>query len=132
MEVELTLSALTAVEKREAVIEYMDLPHGQKTKWLREQPFSRSSFIRWRLSYLAGDLDRGLTPRNAGLVTSSGHRMRQLEKAFAQQESEMAKLREQNEQLQATNAALGKAIGLMQKWSEHTPDNTPAPTDPGK
>ena len=124
------VGVFTSEQKRLFVLEYMDQPHGQKAKWLQAQAFSRSVFRGWRLAYLGGDLDRGLTPRNAELVTSSGHRMIQLEKAFDRQTAELVKLRGQNEQLQATNTALGKAIGFMHERSEHMPGNTPTPSEP--
>lgn len=61
-EIELSLSALMAVEKSGAVVEYSDPPHGHNTNWFQEQPFSRLSYTRWLLAYLGGDL----TPWNAG------------------------------------------------------------------
>ncbi|MFC7403415.1 hypothetical protein ACFQQD_13960, partial [Citricoccus sp. GCM10030269] len=57
------------------------------------------------------------------------HRLRQLEKDLELKQTELEKIRDQNDKLQATNEALGKAIGLMQKWSEHTPGETPTPNE---
>lgn len=124
------MAGFTAVEKRGFVLEYLDLPHGTKAKWLAEQQFSPNTFKHWRLAYLGGSLDHGLVPRNAETVTNSGHRLRQLERDLELKQAELERIREQNDKLQATNEALGKAIGLMQKWSEHTPGDTPTPNEP--
>ena len=127
---EVMMVAYTAVEKRAFVLEYMDQPYGAKASWLAAQPFSAHTFKDWRLAYLGGSLDHGLVPRNAETVNHSGHRLRHVEKDLAAKQAEPERIRDQNDKLQATNEALGKAIGLMQKWSEHTPGCTPTPTEP--
>lgn len=126
--------AFTPEEKRGFVLEYLDQRHGSKTAWFQDKPFSRRQLARWRAAYLHGDLDRDLVPRKTRDMTSRPARLQDLEKLFAQQQRDhdaaVAQLQEENTSLRAANDALGKAIGLMHKWSEHTPDENPAPREP--
>lgn len=126
--------AFTTDEKREFVLDYLQQRHGSKTAWLQDKPFSLRQLARWRSAYLHGDLDRDLVPRKTRGMTSHPARLEDLEKLLTQQQREhdaqLAELHEENSSLRAANDALGKAIGLMHKWSEHTPDDTPTPPEP--
>jgi hypothetical protein len=77
----------------------------------------------------AGDLDRGLIPREGGDMTIPPARRTALSKARAAQQDrddgELARLRARVGELEATNEALGKAIGLLHAMNEQEPDAAP-------
>lgn len=115
----------TAAEIRELVHEYQLQPHGQKGPWLTERGISYARLVKWRRAVFGGDLDRGMVPRQARGMTlppkqrTELEKQRALERAAHQVETErlQARIRE----LEETNAALGKAIGLLHKVSEQEP-----------
>ena len=59
----------TTEQIREFVHRYEIQPHGQKAFWLEEQEVSYDRLRRWRSAVFDGDLDRGLIPREGGVVT---------------------------------------------------------------
>lgn len=124
----------TAVEIREFVHEYQLLPHGQKKRWLASQGISYKRFRRWREAVFEGDIDRGLIPREGSSMTVPPEKRTALERARAAEraahEAEVAKLNARVHELEETNAALGKAIGLLHAMSEEEPAETPTSTDP--
>lgn len=131
----MTVSAgMTAVEIREFVHEYEVQPHGQKRSWLAAQGVSVGRFRRWRDAVYAGDVDRGLVPREGSGVTVPPGRRTALEKQRAAEraahEAEIARLTARVEELEGVNQALGKAIGLLHAMNEHEPATLPTTTDP--
>ena len=46
-------------------------------------------------------------------------------------EAELARLQARVRELEATNEALGKAIGLLHEMNAHEPDAAPVTNDPG-
>lgn len=131
----LSISAgFTAAEICELVFEYQGLAHGRKAGWLVEQGISARQMWRWRDSLFEGDLDRGLIPREGGAVTvppgkrTAVARMRAAEQAA--HEIEVERLNVRIRELEETNDALGKAIGLLHEMSEHEPADAPMTTDP--
>lgn len=116
----------TAAEIREFVHEYYLLPHGTKTAWLAEQPFTEKQFRRWRSMLLEGDIDRNLIPREHGGMTRSRGEWTAFEKArareIAEHEAQVTQLTARIRELEGTNDALGKAIGLLHVLSEQEPD----------
>lgn len=54
---------------REFVHRYEIQPYGQKAFRLEEQGVSYDRLRRWRSAVFDGDLDRGLIPREGGVVT---------------------------------------------------------------
>jgi len=118
-------SGFTAVEIRERVHEYQLLRHGQKGSWLAERGISPERMRRWRNAVYEGDLDRGLVPRDGGAMTVPPGRRTALEKARAAeraaQEAEVARLTARVQELEQTNEALGKAIGLLHALSGQEP-----------
>lgn len=132
----------TVDEIRAYVNEYLDLPHGAKGAWLAEQPFGRDTFRWWRQTYLYGDLDRGLVPRQgSGMNLRPDKKLRELEAQLARERVEHERARERLAQqtardqerilcLEESNLALGKAIGLLQKLSAQEPDETPPTSAP--
>lgn len=115
-------------EVRELVYEYERQPWGTRQVWLDEQGVSRDRFRRWRNTVLDGDLDRGLIPREGSHMTSPTSRRRaakQRDRQAAENERLQARVRE----LEATNEALGKAIGLLHQLSEQEP-GTPKTSEP--
>jgi hypothetical protein len=124
----------TVAEIVEFVHEYQLQPYGQKASWLAGQGLTYHTLKRWRDAVFDGDLDRGLIPREGGGVKSSPVRRTVLASVraaeAAQHEAEVAALQARVRQLEATNEALGKAIGLLHANSEQEPDVTPPTSDP--
>lgn len=124
----------TAVEIVELVHEYHRQPHGQKESWLAGRGITYYRLRRWRETVFCGDLDRGLIPREGGDVTSHPVERTVLAKAraaeVARHEAELARLQARVRELEASNEALGKAIGLLHARSAEEPDTTPTTTDP--
>ena len=123
----------TVEEIREFVHEYQVRPYGQKRLWLAAQGVSVGRFRRWQAMVFEGDVDRGLVPRDGvGMSVPSGKRTA-LEKARAAERAahaaEVAKLSARIRELEGTNDALGKAIGLLHAMNEQEPDDAPATSD---
>jgi hypothetical protein len=116
-------------EIRELVVEYQLVPHGQKGPWLAAQGVSNRTFRRWQTAVFDGDLDLGLIPRESDVVTIPPAKRRALAKAEdaqqARDDAELARLRARVRELESTNEALGKAIGLLHERNVHEPDATP-------
>ena len=124
----------TTEQVREVVHRYEIQPHGQKAFWLEEQGVSYDRLRRWRSAVFDGDLDRGLIPREGGVVTPPEKRTgieRQRARGRDAQEAEVARLTARVRELEQTNEALGKAIGLLHQMSEQEPAaNQPRTTPP--
>lgn len=127
-------AGFTPSEIRELVVEYQLLPYGQKGPWLAAQGVSNRQFRRWQATVFDGDLDRGLIPREGGVMTVPPAKRRALAKADAAEqerdEAELARLRARVRDLEATNEALGKAIGLLHEMNAQEPDAAPDTSDP--
>jgi hypothetical protein len=122
----------TSAEIREFVVRYHLLPHGQKGLWRAAQGVSIRQLRRWEATVFAGDLDRGLIPREG-----IGHRIPPTKRtALAQMakhdrdEAELARLQARVRELEATNEALGKAIGLLHAMNVEEPDAALTTSDP--
>jgi hypothetical protein len=126
-------AGFTPAEIRELVVEYQLLPYGQKGPWLAAQGVSNRQFRRWQATVFGGDLDRGLIPREGGQMTVPPAKRRALAKADAAKqdldEAELAHLRARVRELEATNEALGKAIGLLHAMNAEEPETTPTISD---
>ena len=89
---------------------------------------------RWQAAVFEGDLDRGLIPREGGVMATPPGKRTALEEQRAREraahEAEVARLNERVRELEQTNEALGKAIGLLHAMSEEEPAGTPTTTDP--
>ena len=121
----------TLEEIRDYVHEYQRLPHGTKGTWLKQQPFSRHQFWRWQYAVFGGDLDRGLIPRESSGMTPDSKARRELSHqqgsiSKEQHEAALVALNARIRELEGTNDALGKAIGLLHAMREEEPD-VPAP-----
>lgn len=116
----------TAAEIREFVVEYHLLPHGQKGLWRAAQGVSVRQLKRWQAAVFDGDLDRGLIPREGVAMTVSPAKRTAAAMAAAakqdREDDELARLRARVGELEATNEALGKAIGLLHALNAHEPD----------
>lgn len=127
-------SGFTAAEIRELVHGYQVQPHGQKRRWLAAQGVSYKRLRRWREAVFEGDLDRGLIPREGGGVTIPPSERTALERERAReraaQAAEVARLTVRVRELEGTNEALGKAIGLLHAMSEEEPTAPRATADP--
>jgi hypothetical protein len=125
---------LTAVEVREFVHEYQVQPFGQKRLWLAARGVSVGRFRRWQAMVFDGDVDRGLVPRETGAMTVPPAKRTALEKTRAAERAahaaEVARLSERIRELEGTNDALGKAIGLLHAMNEQEPDEGPAISGP--
>ena len=123
----------TPTEIRELVVEYQLLPYGQNWPWLAARGVSNRRFRRWQATVFGGDLDRGLIPREGGAMTVPPAKRRALAKADAakqdRDEAELAHLQARVRELEATNEALGKAIGLLHAMNAGEPDAAPTIND---
>jgi hypothetical protein len=121
-------AGFTPTEIRELVVEYQLVPHGQKGPWLAAQGVSNRRFRRWQTAVFDGDLDRGLIPREGGAMTVPPAKRRALAKAdeakHDRDEAELARLQARVRELEATNEALGKAIGLLHERNVQEPGTT--------
>jgi hypothetical protein len=124
----------SSAEIREFVVEYHLLPHGQKGLWRAAQGVSVRQLKRWESAVFAGDLDRGLIPREGvGVTVPPAKRAAVAMAAAAKQDredDELTRLRARVGELEATNEALGKAIGLLHALNEREPDAAPTTNDP--
>ena len=127
-------AGFTSEQIRELVLAYEVQPHGTKKAWLKDQGVSYDRFSRWRCAVFDGDLDLGLIPREGGGVSVPPDKragiVRQRARERAAQEAEVAKLTARVRELEQTNEALGKAIGLLHQMSEQEPDAKGPTTDP--
>ncbi|WP_199254408.1 hypothetical protein [Mycolicibacterium mengxianglii] len=118
----------SAAEMVELVHEYHLQPQGQKGPWLVSRGLTYHRLRRWRESLYEGDLDRGLIPREGSDVTTPPVKRTAIARAraaeAARHEAELARLQARVDELEQTNAALGKAIGLLHDRSEQEPDTT--------
>ena len=80
-----------------------------------------------------GDLDHGLIPRDSSPVKIPPGQRAALErhhaKERAEREAEVARLNARIHELEETNGALGKAIGLLHSMSEQEPVVPPTTND---
>lgn len=125
----------TTEEIREFVNEYEVQRYGQKGAWLAGHGVSYEQLRRWRAAVFEGDLDRGLIPREGSPVKVPPGTRTALERSRAREraahEAEIARLTARIRELEGTNDALGKAIGLLHVMSEHEPASNPTTPDPG-
>ena len=121
-------------EIRELVHEYYVQPYGTRKEWLASQPVTEWTFRRWRKMIQEGDLDRNLIPREHGNMARTNGEWSAFEKArakeIAQHESEVEQLKGRIRELEGTNTALGKAIGLLHELN--VPESDTARTNDPK
>jgi transposase-like protein len=124
----------TTAEIREFVHEYQVQPHGQKGPWLAALGVSYERLRRWRDAVFEGDLDRGLIPREGSPMTVPPNKRTALEKQRAAEraahEAEVGRLSARVRELEETNTALGKAIGLLHAMRDQESAEPPSKTDP--
>ncbi|MBK5238923.1 MAG: hypothetical protein JJE28_07435 [Actinomycetales bacterium] len=124
----------TSVEIREFVHEYQMVKHGQKGVWLTAHGISEEIIRRWRLAVFQGDIDRGLIPREGGVMTISPGERGALQKIRTAERNEhvqeVAKLNARIRELEDISTALGRAIGLLHSLNEQEPSTTPTPSSP--
>ena len=130
----------SADQKREVVMRYQETPHGKKGLYLESIGVSRDRVKTWRKQLIAGNIDTGLTPReNVRMSASDVNEIRRLQELTESLSSRIAELEgeleEKDKQLVAKdeqlsvkdeqNAAharavdsLGKAIAIMQKYTD--------------
>lgn len=122
----------TADEIRDFVYEYERQPWGTKTEWLAGRGVDRDRLRLWRHTVFDGDIDRGLIPRDANRMSSTNRRrFLAKEREHRQRLDEIEKLQARVHELEGTNEALGKAIGLLHELNEQGPGASPTndPTD---
>jgi hypothetical protein len=116
----------TRDEIRELVHEYHLQPYGTKKIWLAKQSMTEWTFRRWRKLVFEGDLDRNLLPREHGGMARTNGELSAFEiaraKEIAEHQSEVEQLKSRIRELEGTNTALGKAIGLLHELSVPEPD----------
>jgi hypothetical protein len=127
-------AGFTREQIREFVHEYEIQPYGQKAIWLVAQRVSYDRLRRWRSAVFDGDLDRGLIPREGSRMTVPPQKRTALERQRASEraahEAEVARLSDRVRELEETNAALGKAIGLLHSMNEQEPAAVQVTTEP--
>jgi hypothetical protein len=123
----------TAAEIRDFVLDYQSLPMGQKRIWLAERGVGYHKLRRWRSAVFEGDPDRGLIPRKGSDTTIPPDKRTALAKLRAEERddhaAEIAKLSGRVRELEETNTALGKAIGLLHAMTEEEPATPPMTPD---
>lgn len=124
----------TTAEIREFVHEYELVPYGEKGPWLAARGVPYDRLKRWRDAVFVGDLERALIPREGSGMTIPPAKRTAFERARAAEreahDAERARLQARVHELERSNDALGKAIGLLHAMSEEEPAGTPTPTDP--
>lgn len=105
---------LSAQEKRQLVLEYFAVPHGQKQAFAASRGISRRSIYRWRDQLCGGSLEAGVTPRQRQALS----RLDVMEfKRMDMEYQELLRLREQDQQeierLRKMVDALGKSIEML-------------------
>ncbi|MGP5154818.1 hypothetical protein [Glutamicibacter ardleyensis] len=124
-----TTMGYTREEIREHMHQYYLQPHGTKQAWLAEQSIPTWKIQQWRKFVYEGDLDRNLIPRDHGSMSSTYSERSAFEKARAQElaehQNEVEKLQERIRNLEGTNDALGKAIGLLHTLNVPEPATKP-------
>ena len=127
-------AGFTAEEIREFVLEYQALPQGRKGPWLTARGVPYERLRRWRAAVFEGDLDRALIPREGSPMTIPPSNRTSIARARAAEraahDAEVAKLNARVRELEQTNEALGKAIGLLHQMSEQEPAATSPTSDP--
>ena len=115
------------------VHEYQLVPYGQKIGWLAARDTTYSRLRRWRDAVFEGDLDRALIPREGSPMAIPPKKRTAFERTRAlerdDQAKEVARLSARVRELEETNTALGKAIGLLHAMSEEEPETDPTTTD---
>src|SRR5215217_4221791 len=119
---------------RALVVEYYIPAVGETVKKRAAQGVSIRQLRRWEATVFAGDLDRGLIPREgSGMTVPPAKRTALAQAQTAKQEreeAERARLQARVRELEATNEALGKAIGLLHAMNAEEPDAAPTSSDP--
>ncbi|HEV7948670.1 MAG TPA: hypothetical protein VGP24_02775 [Glaciihabitans sp.] len=130
----MTSPGYTTAEIRQIVQEYQLQPYGRKSAWLAEQGLPAKRVQRWQAAVFDGDLDLGLIPREGSSMTTPPHQRTVIAKELAKQrtkhEAELERLTARVRELEDTNTALGKAIGLLHTMNEQEPDKPAPTTDP--
>lgn len=115
----------TREEIRQVVHEYYLQPHGTKTAWLASQSVPGWKFRQWRKMVYEGDLARNLIPRDDGIMARTSGERSAFEKARAQEiaehQLEVEHLKDRIQDLEGSNDALGKAIGLLHELNVPEP-----------
>ena len=85
---------------------------------------SDGRFRRWQSAVFEGDLDRGLIPRESGGMTvpPAKHGVGEGAAERDRDETEVERLQARVRELEGTNEALGKAIGLLHAMNGQEPD----------
>lgn len=119
----------TSEQIREFVHQYELQPFGQKAFWLAGQGIAYDRLRRWRSAVYGGDLDRGLIPREGESMMMPPRQRHAVEHARARereaQQAELERMQQRIRELEETNDALGKAIGLLHARSAQEPDAIP-------
>lgn len=110
---------LSAEEKRQLVLEYFAVPHGQKQVFADTRHVSRRSIYRWRDQFCGGSLEEGVTPRQRHALS----RLDVMEfKRMDLEYQELLRLREQDQQeierLRKMVDASGKSIEMLHELHE--------------
>ena len=131
---ELKTKSLSAAQRREIALGYIQCPHGAKQDYAASMGVRAGTVRQWVAALADGDLETGLLPRKTGRMTGEDvAEIRRLERALvdkdkiiarmeAEKAREAAEFATQRQKWEETDAAwrravdgLGKAIEVMQK-----------------
>lgn len=95
---------LTHDVKRALVIGYKVTGNGRKEAFLQRYGIGRQAIASWQVAMADGDLDNDLVPRKIGAMTNEDLR------EIVNLRKQVSKLRQENDQLKETNAALTQSL----------------------
>lgn len=105
----------TVEEKRDAVFEYLSVPYGRRTQWLREKDLRPESLRSWRRQLAAGTLEVSLIPREGrSLLVEENIEFSRLHEENKRLKVALDKARADADRQLKVSEALGKAIELLQ------------------
>ena len=104
----------TVEQRRDFVLEYLAVPHGQRQAFRRARGVGEATLARWRRQVMAGVVESGRIPRGGVLVSIEENR--ELARLHAENKRLRAKLDTAHASPQSQARvidALGKAIELL-------------------
>lgn len=121
----MAVHGLTAAQKREHVLAYLETPYGVKGRYLAEHGITAYQIRQWRAQVYEGTLETGLVPRGGWMNDSNVNRevvglrtelealRAQMAARDAEHEQALAAKQAQIDAAGRVAEALGKAIALL-------------------
>ena len=106
--------ARTAEEKLGLALAYLAVEHGSKASWLVEQGVSGRQVRRWTAALVAGDLPRGLVPREGVSMSDTVRLLSEQNQILRDRVTELEQQVEVERSRRVKEVdAMGKAIELL-------------------